>query len=85
MAVGHRFRSNAFLSQAGHQPDARPRASAGPPGCRGSRRAGPDRRQEESPGSDKHVGPAHHSSVTQPSEADFTVLMYLYNVPRVAL
>ena len=26
-----------------------------------------------------------YSSVTQPSEADFTFLMYLYNVPREAL
>ncbi len=27
----------------------------------------------------------YHSSVTQPSEADLTFLMYLYSVPRVAL
>ncbi len=27
----------------------------------------------------------NHSSVTHPSEADFTFLMYLYSVPRVAL
>src|SRR5207253_8538309 len=28
--------------------------------------------------------PSRHSSVTQPCEASFTLLMYLYNVPRVA-
>ena len=32
-----------------------------------------------------HVNTENYSSVTQPSEASFTFLMYLYRVPRVAL
>ena len=32
-----------------------------------------------------HVRDIRYSSVTQPSEAFFTLLMYLYSVPRVAL
>src|SRR3989344_155107 len=50
-------------------------------------------RQAQSAGDGDHelpIDPLHsrdvrYSSVTQPSEAFFTLLMYLYSVPRVAL
>ncbi len=48
-----------------------------------SRRARPAQSPFRLPHSDFRISP--HSSVTQPSEAFLTFLMYLYRVPRVAL